>query len=148
MPAPRRIVVTESQRQEMFDWCKEKAPEEACGLVAGRDGRAVKIYRATNVEPVDKRIRYAIDPAELLTVFKQIDDEDLDFLGIFHSHVKSQAYPSATDIRLSYYPEAIYFMISLQHPDPELRAFVIEKPDISSDQGHPVEITLVVEPEP
>ena len=146
MPKPTRVVVTESQRQEMFAWCKEKAPEEACGLVAGQDGRAVKIFRATNVEPVDKRIRYAIDPAELLTVFREIDEQDLEFLGIFHSHVKSQAYPSATDIRLSYYPEAIYFMISLQHDQPELRAFVIEKPDLSSDQGHPVEIDLVVEP--
>jgi hypothetical protein len=39
-------------------------------------------------------------------------------------------------------------MISLQHVEPELRAFVIEKPDIGSDQGQPVEIDLVVEPDP
>ena len=138
------VVVTAAQRQEMFDWCLEKAPEEGCGLVAGRAGQAEKIYRTTNVEKADKRVRYEIDPSELLTVFRDIDDNDLEFLGIFHSHVKSAAYPSATDIRLSYYPGAVYFMISLQHDAPELRVFTIAKPEVTAEAGQPVEIELVI----
>jgi proteasome lid subunit RPN8/RPN11 len=44
--------------------------------------------------------------------------------GIYHSHPRSKAYPSPTDVKMAFYPEAIYFIISLE-PGIELRAYRI-----------------------
>ena len=49
-----------------------------------------------------------------------------DLLAIYHSHTLTPAYPSATDVRLAFYPEAHYVIVSLQEPDlPRVRAFRI-----------------------
>jgi proteasome lid subunit RPN8/RPN11 len=44
-------------------------------------------------------------------------------LGNFHSHPETPARPSEEDIRLSYDPTASYLILSLMHPEPELKAF-------------------------
>ncbi|MFT6943197.1 MAG: proteasome lid subunit RPN8/RPN11, partial [Nitriliruptoraceae bacterium] len=47
-------------------------------------------------------------------------------LVIYHSHTHTQAYPSATDIRLAAYPDATYAIVTLQDRDaPDVRAFWI-----------------------
>ena len=52
--------------------------------------------------------------------------EGLDLVGIFHSHTHSEAYPSETDRRQAFYPEAHYLLVSLaDRNNPDLRAFTI-----------------------
>jgi len=46
-------------------------------------------------------------------------------LGVYHSHPRTPAYPSVSDVEMAFYPEAYYFIISLE-PSIELRAFKIE----------------------
>jgi proteasome lid subunit RPN8/RPN11 len=141
---PSRVIIKDSQRQAIFEHCLSKRPEEACGLVAGRDGRVEKVYFTENVEPENKRIRYEIDPAELLRIFREVEDHELDLIGIFHSHVQSEAKPSATDIRKSYYPDQVYFLVSLKEA-PVLLAWQIIKQHIDDESGELKPVTLVVE---
>jgi [CysO sulfur-carrier protein]-S-L-cysteine hydrolase len=142
---PSQVIISESQRQAIFDHCLSKRPEEACGLVAGREGRVEKIYFTENVERENKRIRYEIDPSELLRIFREVEDDDLELIGIFHSHVESEAKPSATDIRKSYYPDQVYFLVSLKEIPAELRAWQIVKQRIDDESGELKPVRLVIE---
>ncbi len=101
-------------------------PNEACGLVAGADGAATKLFPMTNAER--SPVIYRMEPAEQLRVFNEIDEAGLELVGIYHSHTRSAAYPSSTDVSLAYYPEAVYLIVSLADQDnPDLRGFTIRE---------------------
>jgi proteasome lid subunit RPN8/RPN11 len=56
---------------------------------------------------------------------RRIRESGQTLLGVYHSHPRTPAYPSASDVEMAFYPEAFYFIISLE-PNVELRAFKIE----------------------
>jgi len=105
---------------------RSEHPNEACGLLAGSNGEATKLFRMANAER--SPVIYRMEPSEQLRVFNQIEDEGLDLLAIYHSHTRSPAYPSATDVAQAYYSEAFYLIVSLQDEDaPDLRGFRINE---------------------
>jgi len=109
---------------EMIAHAREEEPNECCGLLAGKDGRAVKLYRITNSE--HSPTRYFMEPQELYNAYKDIEDNGWELLAIYHSHPRSQAYPSATDTELAAWPEATHIIVSLMDSEkPVLRAFHI-----------------------
>jgi len=108
-------------------------PKEACGLLAGRDGRAERFYPMRNAD--DSPVTYRLDPTEQLQAFNQIETDGLDLIGIFHSHTHSEAYPSETDRRQAFYPEAHYLLLSLaERPNPVLRGFSIRDGSIDEQE--------------
>ena len=98
-------------------------PYEVCGLLGVRpDGQLVH-YPIPNAER--SMTYYVMDPKALLQAMREIEDEGYG-LAIYHSHTHTEAYPSATDIRLAAYPDATYLIITLQDRDaPDIRAFTI-----------------------
>jgi len=102
----------------------DEAPLECCGFLAGRDGAAEEIYPLTNVER--SPVLYRADSAEMFRAIRDMEDRDLELVAIYHSHTRSPAYPSSTDVAQAYYPDAVYLIVSLRDPDrPELRGFRI-----------------------
>lgn len=100
-------------------------PNEACGLLAGKEGRPVKFFPMTNQDA--SPVSYRLDPKEQLHAFDEIEDEGWELLAIFHTHTHSEAYPSETDRRQAFYPEAAYLVLSLSdRANPQLRGFRIE----------------------
>jgi [CysO sulfur-carrier protein]-S-L-cysteine hydrolase len=113
-------------------------PYEVCGLLGVRADGSIAHYPITNAER--SMTYYVMDPKELLRAMREIEDEDLG-LAIYHSHTHTQAYPSATDIRLAAYPDATYLIVTLQDRDaPDIRAFdivdgqVTERPVVVRDE--------------
>ena len=122
---------------EMVAHAVQDAPNECCGIIAGKDGRATKLFRAKNSEA--SPYRYNVDPKDLLQIFRECEDNDWTFLAIYHSHTASEAYPSPTDVRLAFWPEAAYVLISLAgSAGPVVRAFRIEDGVVTED---PIEQT-------
>jgi proteasome lid subunit RPN8/RPN11 len=122
--------------ETMIAHAKAEAPNECCGLLAGRNGQISHIYRIRNLEdsdqirelkiPADRAVRYFMDPRQLMDSMTNMRDKALDLLAIYHSHPKTEAYPSATDVRLAYYPESYYLIISLRDTDrPEANLYRI-----------------------
>ena len=108
----------------IVDQAASEHPNEACGLLAGTDGTATKLFAMTNAER--SPVIYRIDPKEQLRVFNEIEDDGLQLVGIYHSHTRSAAYPSDTDVRQAYYPDAVYLIVSLAEPSaPDLRGYRI-----------------------
>lgn len=103
---------------------KEESPRECCGLLMGEDD-TVRHYRPMK-NVFESNVRYEMDARALLEFFKSLRVSKLKHLGIYHSHPASEAYPSETDVRESFYPECAYFIVSLMFPEsPQVRAFQI-----------------------
>ena len=108
-------------------------PNEACGVIAGEDGRPVRVYPMRNAEV--SPVVYRFDEREQLQVFTDIEDRDWSVLGFFHSHTHTEAYPSPTDRahahwtdpvtgeRVPAYPGTRYVIVSLAGHEPDIRAF-------------------------
>jgi proteasome lid subunit RPN8/RPN11 len=111
-------------RERIVAHARETAPNEACGLLAGRAGAATRVIRCANVHETPTT-RYRIDPREQLRAFREMDDRNEELVAIYHSHPASQPYPSPTDRAESHYPDAIYLLVSLRAAEPEMRGFRI-----------------------
>lgn len=109
-------------RDEIVAHARADAPREACGLIAGRDGRPTRIIRCANAHPAPVT-RYAIDPREQLRAFREMEANGEELLAIYHSHPVTQPYPSPTDRAEAHYPDAFYVLVSLRDATPEVRAF-------------------------
>jgi [CysO sulfur-carrier protein]-S-L-cysteine hydrolase len=116
-----------SQRlvEEMIGHARQDLPNECCGLVGGRDGEADTIIRVTNAAA--SPLRYEMDPQEQYDALKAIEDDGGELLAIYHSHTKSAAYPSQTDVNLAAaWPDQIYLIVSLADEDaPELKGYLL-----------------------
>jgi proteasome lid subunit RPN8/RPN11 len=66
-----------------------------------------------------------MDGMEQYRIQTAIDDAGLSLGAIYHSHTRSAPYPSQTDINLAFYPEALYLIVGLAGPEPEVRAYTI-----------------------
>jgi len=117
------VKVPQEMLDEMIEHAHEDAPNECCGLVGGTPDEAQSIHRAENAEA--SPFRYSIAPREQLELMNRIDADGQEVAGIYHSHTRTPAYPSQTDINLaSGWPEAVYFIVSLEKPDqPDVKAF-------------------------
>lgn len=113
--------------------CKEELPDEACGILAGKGSSVEKAYEMVNADKSPEN--FIMDPAEQLKVMKELRNLGLEMVGIYHSHVASEAYPSARDIELAFYPEARYCIVTLKDKDnPRMRAFRIKEGKISEEE--------------
>jgi proteasome lid subunit RPN8/RPN11 len=109
--------------EEIGAHAREASPAECCGLVGGRDGRALSVYRLTNVAR-DALTSYEGEPRELFGAQRAMRDRGEQLLAIYHSHPQSAApAPSERDVRLAYYPEAVHLIVGLAGGEAVVRAF-------------------------
>lgn len=83
-------------------------PEEGCGLIGGREGKATLILPVTNV--LHSPVRYRMDPAEQVKAFVKIEQDGDELLAIFHSHPSGPAHPSETDVQEDHYPDVVHLI--------------------------------------
>jgi proteasome lid subunit RPN8/RPN11 len=108
---------------------REDAPNECCGMIASRDGEAVLVHRARNTAA--SPFRYEMDGMEQYRIQTEIEDAGLELGAIYHSHTRSAPEPSQTDINLAFYPEALYVIVGLKSPEPDVRAWRIVDGQVS-----------------
>ena len=108
---------------EMVAHAREDLPNECCGMVGGRDGSAERVVRVEN--SAASPLRYEMDPQGQFDALKQIEADGGELLAIYHSHTKSAAFPSQTDVNQAQnWPEQIYVIVSLADPEaPDVKAF-------------------------
>jgi len=124
--------------EEIMKHAMEEAPNECCGILAGKDGEIVRLWRATNAE--HSPYRYRVDDRELFQIYREIDNNGWDLAAIYHSHVRSEAYPSPTDISLAGWPDAIYLLFSLRELEhPALRGYRIQNGQVTEAELELVE---------
>ncbi len=119
------ITITRDIKEKMLQHARNVLPYEACGVISGSADRGpLQFYPARN--ELQSTTRYHIDPHDLYRIIMDIENQGHEIWGIFHSHPASPAYPSETDLKQSYYPDAYYLIASFSDArKPELRAFKI-----------------------
>jgi proteasome lid subunit RPN8/RPN11 len=119
--------------KEIVEQGLREFPNECCGVIAADGGVPVKVFQMTNADA--SPATYRLDGTEQLRVFDEIDERGWELWAIYHSHTHSEAYPSETDVRLAFYPEARYLLLSLQDREaPVLRSFRIEDGRIDEEE--------------
>jgi proteasome lid subunit RPN8/RPN11 len=116
--------LTKGQIDELIAHARDEDPNECCGMIGAANGAATSIYKARNAEA--SPLRYNLDPADQFRIMTAMEDRDEELAAIYHSHTKSPAYPSQTDINLAAYPDALYVIVSLLEGEEPVRAFRIE----------------------
>ncbi len=135
------VALPEAIRDAIIDHARAEYPNEACGLIIG-DRPATEGGIALTWEPARNAAaspyRYEIDPQDLLRLTMATEDADRVFWAIVHSHVRSPAIPSPTDVGLAFYPEALYVLVSLAADQadaasgrPSVRAWRIERETVT-----------------
>jgi [CysO sulfur-carrier protein]-S-L-cysteine hydrolase len=119
--------------KEIVGQALREFPNECCGVIAAEDGVPVKVFPMTNADA--SPVTYRLDGKEQLRVFNEMDERGWDLWAIYHSHTHSDAYPSETDVRLAFYPEARYILVSLQdRAAPVIRSFRIVNDEVSEEE--------------
>jgi proteasome lid subunit RPN8/RPN11 len=129
--------LTSEIREEMLAHAREDLPNECCGLLGGGSDRVPRtLYKASNAEA--SPLRYSLDAKDQFRIMQEMEEAGEELVGIYHSHTKSAAYPSQTDINLATYPGAAYLIVSLAEGEEQpIRAFEIvdgEVAEIPLDQ--------------
>ena len=137
------IQLSRAQLDEIIAHAREAAPHECCGLVGGKgDGQAQTVYRTRNIA-ADPLVAYEAAPEDLFAAQRTMRDRGEQLIAIYHSHPRANdPEPSPTDIRLAYYPAAVYLIVGLADREACMQAF-----RISESEGHwePVEYRVVDE---
>ncbi|MGN6662836.1 MAG: Mov34/MPN/PAD-1 family protein [Solirubrobacterales bacterium] len=108
---------------EMVAHAREDLPNECCGMIGGRDGAATRVVRVGNAAA--SPLRYEMDPQGQYDALKRIEDAGEELVGIYHSHTRSAAYPSQTDVNEArMWPEQTYVIVSLENEEaPDVKAY-------------------------
>ena len=119
--------------KEIVEQGLREFPNECCGVIASEAGAPVKVFPMTNADA--SPVTYRLEGREQLRVFDEIDERGWELWAIYHSHTHSEAYPSETDVRLAFYPQARYLLLSLQdRGTPVLKAFRIDDGRIDEEE--------------
>jgi proteasome lid subunit RPN8/RPN11 len=120
------VVIPDDVRASLVAHSQHEAPNEACGLVLLRDGRAERYEPGRNAAASPYRFELEFDDPEIW--FAEDDGYEL---AVFHSHISAPARPSRTDVEnIGMWHGKPYLVYSLQQDD--LAAFRIEDGQIES----------------
>lgn len=128
------MYITTTQYNIIINHVKKETPNEACGVLAGKDEEVKKVYPMTNTSDRPE-LCYFMEPKEQFAVMKEIRNSGLEMVGIYHSHLETEAYPSAHDVELAYYQDVSYVIVSLKDKDnPSIRSFKIIEGKITEEE--------------
>jgi proteasome lid subunit RPN8/RPN11 len=117
------VKISKALIDEMVAHAREDLPNECCGMIGGRDGEAASVVRVENAAA--SPLRYEMDPQGQFDALKRIEDGGDELIGIYHSHTRSAAYPSQTDVNEArMWPEQAYVIVSLENEEaPDVKAY-------------------------
>ncbi len=126
------MVIPAVLRDEIVAHARAGMPNEACGILAGLDGRVERFFPAESDEP--SPYYYRIESRDQIRIMNEIDDAGLDLIGIYHSHTSSPAFPSRTDAEQAFWPDAVYVIVSLASPDADVRGYRIRDMEVTEEE--------------
>ena len=127
------ITISREIVEEMIRHAKEECPRECCGMLAGREHTITKLFKTKNI--AESEDLYELDPLEQVKAFEEIDRLSLKLLGVYHSHPDHPCYPSGLDRSQAFYPDTVFFIISLLDFDnPQIRAFKMSEGEVVEEE--------------
>lgn len=133
--------LTRAAVDEMIADCRAGRPNEACGMIAAGGEAASRVIPIAN--EAASPVRYRFETHDLLRAHQLLEAEGLELAAVYHSHTRTEAYPSPTDVREAV-EDVPYVIVSLAEEPPSVRAFRILKERLWDEAGEVVEVPVVV----
>jgi proteasome lid subunit RPN8/RPN11 len=106
------LTIDQATRDAIIAHARRDHPDEACGVVAGAIGSDLPTRFIPMLNAAMSPTFYEFDSADLLKLYREMDDKDEEPVIVYHSHTATEAYPSRTDINLAGEPAAHYVLVS------------------------------------
>lgn len=115
----------------IVEHARRDAPNECCGMVAAQGDQAVSVHAATNTAA--SPFRFEVDGMELHRTLTEIEDAGFDLGAIYHSHTRSEPFPSQTDVNFAAnWPGVEWIIVGLANGDePLVRSYLIDKGEVT-----------------
>ena len=122
------LKISQAHVDALLAQSRAEYPDEACGVILGPQGKDQARRLKPMINAAHSPTFYEFDPKDLLSLYREIDDNDEEIVVIYHSHTETEAYPSRTDIAYAGEPGAHYVLISTREeiaPATEFRSYRI-----------------------
>ena len=103
---------------------RDAAPFECCGLLAGKDELIDEYICTDNIRASE--VEYQIDPAAHIAAIRSLRARGRVIVGAYHSHPRTPAVPSATDLAEAHDAELLYLIVSLCDDRADVRAYRLQ----------------------
>jgi [CysO sulfur-carrier protein]-S-L-cysteine hydrolase len=123
------VRISRADLDELVAHARDEAPNECCGYLRAREGVVEAVFRAVNER--NSPYGYELDHRSLFAA-NELDDDGFE-VGIYHSHPRSPAEPSQTDINLAHYPGWSYWIVSLEG-EPDVRVWRISNGTVEEEE--------------
>jgi proteasome lid subunit RPN8/RPN11 len=115
--------------ERIVEHARRDAPDECCGLVGMREGEAVSVHPTENTAA--SPFRFEIDGLVMLRLLDELEDEGAIPGLIYHSHTRSEPYPSQTDINFAKgWPGWEWLIVGLAGGETTVRCYAIEDGEV------------------
>jgi [CysO sulfur-carrier protein]-S-L-cysteine hydrolase len=115
------VTILRAVAGDVLAHARDDAPRECCGILLGTGERILESVRARNL--AEGTTRFLLDPRDHVAALRDARARHLEIVGFYHSHPRSAAYPSETDLAESAYPGVIHLIAGQTPAGPELRLF-------------------------
>ncbi len=120
--------IARSQLDEIIGHAVRDLPNECFGALGVRDGRVTKVYPLKNWAASPYRFENGVD---MLGALEDIEESGGEFRAFYHSHPRTEAYPSLTDMGLSdRWPGLEWIIVGHASTDPVVRSFRVTTQDV------------------
>jgi len=103
---------------------RDAAPLECCGLLAGKDELIDEYICTDNIRASE--VAYQVNPVEHIAAIKSLRARGRVVVGAYHSHPRTPAVPSATDLAEAHDADLLYVIVSLCDDRPDVRAYRLQ----------------------
>ena len=109
---------------EIVAHAEREAPNECCGIVGLHDGEARSVHPFENTAA--SPFRFEIDGLALSRLLDDLED-DGQWYAIYHSHTRSDPYPSQTDVNFARnWPGVEWLIVGVASEEPVVRTYTID----------------------
>ena len=123
------MLIAPALLDELIAHAREEAPNECCGLLAGRGGRSEQVFRMTNA--ARSPLRFEVEPLEVMRTLEAIDEAGMEPVALYHSHTRTAPYPSQTDVTYAEaWPGTPWIIVGLADEDASVRTYRINGADV------------------
>jgi [CysO sulfur-carrier protein]-S-L-cysteine hydrolase len=124
---PRKLSET------IIDLAYAGLPRKVCGILGGNEGIVTTVIPVSNIAGISEH--FVMDPGEQFNVMREMKEQGLEMLGIYHSHLENPAYPTADDINLPLSSDVSHIIVSLKKLDnPVFKSFRISPGHVEPEQ--------------
>ena len=118
------MILGRRAHEDIVSHARDTAPAECCGLLVGAGDAIVEAVRTRNAAGDPNR--FEIDPEDHIRARRTARQRGLEVLGFYHSHPRSPATPSPTDLAEASYPGHLYLIVSVNGEPADVRLYRLE----------------------